>query len=423
MKYKAINLKSGIKLVTITSLSSNAVTIAAFLKAGFRFDPVNKPGLAHFTEHMVFDGTKSFPNAREEAQAIEQYGGWHMAFTWIEHQKHTVHIPKPHFEIGIKILLETIYKPLIKDIEVSREKGVVQEEILKNLSDPSRAIWDYVWMPLFFQNTHVGRPYTGTIDDLQNISRDDVRQFISDNYTADKIVILVAGDLEHEQIVQAIEKESVSLDRLEKKRNIVKLLPKRATKVLVYEDQIYAQAAIFVGVETVPYISSVKPIFDIIREILGGYFGANLVQTLRNEGGLIYDWGCFEDNFTESGYIVFNVSTAPQNVEKVISIILNEFDRLAKGKITEKEIERAKGHLIGSIYANVEKGLDYIDWFGMQELMNPNNVLNIGDQIKIYNKITKSDVKNICAQYLNKDKILIGVLGEANETSIKKLTG
>lgn len=66
MKYKKIALKKGASLIMITGLSTNAVTLAAFIKAGFRFDPTNKPGLAHFTEHMIFDGTESFPSTREK---------------------------------------------------------------------------------------------------------------------------------------------------------------------------------------------------------------------------------------------------------------------------------------------------------------------------------------------------------------------
>jgi len=85
MIYQKTKLKNGLTLVTITGISTNAVAISAYIRAGFRFDPVSKPGLAHFTEHMLFNGTKSFPNPRAVAQAVEKYGGWHDAFTRIEH--------------------------------------------------------------------------------------------------------------------------------------------------------------------------------------------------------------------------------------------------------------------------------------------------------------------------------------------------
>lgn len=421
MKYKTITLKEGARLVMITDLSTNAVTLAAFIRAGFRFDPTNKPGLAHFTEHIIFDGTKSFPSAKEEAQAIDKYGGWHMAFTWIEHQRHIVHVPKDYALIGLKVLLETLSKPLIKKSEVEKEKGVVQEEILKNLSDPTRAIWDCAWLPLFFQNTHIGRPYSGTIEDLKRISQTDVKKFISNNYTPQKTAFIVAGDIEEKLIIDLLEKEYRMSSSINKESKLDPLIPQRNKRVLVHKNPSYYQTSIFIGVETVPYASPLKPVLEIIREILGGYFGTNLIQTLRDKGGLIYDWACYTDNFTESGYIIFNVAVAHENVYKVIIIILAEFSRLAKGDISDEEIEIAKGHLIGSIYANVERGLDYVDWYGIQELLNPQNILSVQEQIDIYKKIEKQNIITAASKFFNKDKILIGIIGGAEESLVRNL--
>lgn len=421
MKSKTIILKNGARLVMITGLSTNAVTLAAFIRAGFRFDPIDKPGLAHFAEHMIFDGTESFPSTKEEAQAIDQYGGWHMAFTWIEHQRHIVHVPKDYTSIGLNVLLETLSKPLIKKSEVEKEKGVVREEILKNLSDPTRAIWDYAWLPLFFQNTRIGRPYSGTIEDLKKISQTDVKKFISNNYTPQKTVFIVAGDIEEKLIIDLFEKDYRVSNHLNKKSEPDPLMPQRNKRVLVHKDPRYYQTSIFIGVETVPYTSPFKPVLEIVREILGGYYGTNLIQTLRDKGGLIYDWACYADNFTESGYIIFNVSVAHENVYKVISIILTEFDRLAKGDLSDEEIEIAKGHLIGSIYANVERGLDYVEWYGMQELLNPQNVLSVQEQIRVYQSIDNKEIKTIASKYTDKSKILVGVVGQADESHIMNL--
>ena len=418
MKYKTITLKNGARLVRITGLSTNAVTLAAFIRAGFRFDPIDKPGLAHFAEHMIFDGTESFPSTKEEAQAIEKHGGWHMAFTWIEHQRHIVHVPKDYAPIGLRVLLETLSKPLIKKSEVEKEKGVIREEILKNLSDPTRAIWDYAWLPLFFQNTRIGRPYSGTIEDLEKISQTDVKKFIANNYIPQKTVFIVAGDIEEELIIELIEKGFKRPIIFNKESKFEPLMPQISKKVLVHKDPSYYQTSIFIGAETVPYISPLKPALEIVREILGGYFGTNLIQTLRDKGGLIYDWTCFTDNFDESGYIIFNVAVAHENVYKVIPIVLAEFNRLVRGDISDEEIEIAKGHLIGSIYANIEKGLDYVEWYGMQEILNPQGVVSVKEQIDIYKKVSKQEITAVASRFLNKDKILVGVVGNVEESGV-----
>src|SRR3989304_6611602 len=98
MNYLTKTTKNGIKVVLINGLQTNAVTVSAYLRSGFRFDPKNRPGIAHFTEHMVFHGTKSFPSSRTISEEIEKFGGWSSAITWIEHQKYLLHLPKTQFE-------------------------------------------------------------------------------------------------------------------------------------------------------------------------------------------------------------------------------------------------------------------------------------------------------------------------------------
>lgn len=424
MKYKAINLKNGIRLITITGLSTNAVTIAAYIRAGFHLDPIDKPGLSHFVEHMVFSGTKSFPSFREEAEAVERYGGWHTAYTWIEEQKHYAHISKGRFEEGLNVLLESIFMPLIKEEEIEKEKGVIKEEVLRNKADPANAIWNYVWFPLFFQDTPLARPYYGDIEDLDKISKADVDEFISNNFIPENMILLVAGDIEIDDIEEKIKKKVDKLlvnREIKTAMNLTPLKPFRKNKIVIHNDPSYYKTSIIIGVQTVDFSSKEKHVLNLIGDLIGGYFGTNLVRKLRDKGGLIYNWGVYQDNLIDTGYLAFNTSTAHENVLKVVKIILDEFQRLSQGKITKEEVNIAKGHLTGSLLANIEKGQDYIGWYGLQELLNTKKVLSIDEQIKIYKKIDIDTIKSTAAKYLTKENILIGLLGKSVTSEIEEL--
>jgi zinc protease len=155
--------------------------------------------------------------------------------------------------------------------------------------------------------------------------------------------------------------------------------------------------------------------------MLAGYFGAPLIQRLRDKGGLIYTWNCYQDNFNDNGYLMFNVTVAHENVNRVISIILQEFKRFAQGKLTNDEIEMAKSHLIGSILANTETGQDYIQWYGLQELLNPEHVLSIEGKIALYKKISINEIKDTAIKYFSNDNIFIAAIGKASEASLYKM--
>ena len=100
MNYRKIQLANGSPLVLLQIPSSSSVTISAYIKAGYRYDPIRKPGLAHFVEHMLFTGTKKYPSHHDLASVIEKYGGYHMAFTWIDYQNHYIRFPHEQFHLG-----------------------------------------------------------------------------------------------------------------------------------------------------------------------------------------------------------------------------------------------------------------------------------------------------------------------------------
>lgn len=416
MKYTKVTLQNGLRLVMITGLASNAATITAYIRGGFRFDPPNRAGLSHFTEHIIFR-----LKSNDLAQAVERNGGWSSAFTWIEHQEHMVHLPKDNFEDGVKLILGHILRTSTTKSEVEKEKGVVKEEILRNKSDPSKAIWDYAWFPLFFQGTTLSRPYSGNTEDISAISETDVKSFASSYFQTENIVLFVAGNLNSTYIQEIVEKYNKKYKGKYKKKYIYTIVPKVKKHVFVHKDESYYQTSLAIGIKTVAFNSPLKYTLDILKDMLAGYFGAPLIQRLRDEGGLIYAWNAYQDNLSDIGYFMFNVTVAHENVERVISIVLQEFKRFAQGKFTSDEIEMAKSHLIGSILANTQTGQDYIQWYGLQELLNPKKVLSIEDKISLYKKISVDEIKDVAVKYFASNNIFISAIGKTNESSLSKL--
>ncbi len=421
MIYSRKVFKKDLSLVTITGLPTNAITIAIYVKGGFRFDPQNRPGLSHFTEHIIFNAAENSTKFSNLVQAVERCGGWRSAFTWIEYQEHIVHLPKDNFEDGLRLTLETIFEPFITNSEVEKEKGVVKEEILRNKSDPSKAIWDYVWFPLFFQGTCLARPYSGTAEDVSMLSEADVKSFTSNYFKTKNAVLFVAGNLEQTYIQEIVNRYSKKYKSNYKKEDARTLVPKIKKRVLVYRDDSYYQTSLVIGIQTVSANSSLKYTFDILREMLAGYFSAPLIQRLRDEGGLIYTWNSFQDNVSDTGYLLFNVTVAHENVNRVASIVLQEFKRFADGEFTNDEVEMAKSHLVGSILANTETGQDYIRWYGLQELLTPKRVLSIEDKIKLYRQISSNLIREVAGKYFRSDNIFLGAIGKTNESSLLNL--
>lgn len=420
MKYQKILLANGSTLVLLQMPSSSGVTISAYIKAGYRFDPRGKPGLAHFVEHMLFTGTKKYPSHRDLALAIEKYGGFHMAFTWIDYQNHYIRLPREQFHFGAEILLDTLFQSLIQRDEVEKEKEIVKKEILRNLSDSEKAVWNYVWLPQFFQGTVLSRPYSGTQKDVEKFTRNDVIDYIHSHFQPKSIIYFIAGDIEMKKVEG---KMNTQIEKyLSGSKNVPLPIVKRKTikrvSVRMYPSD---YVSLIVAIPTVSIYSSDRHVLEILRNILSRDFGASLPEKLRSHGGLVYTCSSYNDNLFDTGYFLFQTATWKKNVIKVLKIILEEFQRIAQGKIDEKEINTAKSNLIGRLLSNMETGSDYIEWYALQELYGLNPVLHIQDQINIYRDISKKDILAGARKYFLNDKIYIAAYGNIHQQEIEKL--
>lgn len=420
MNYQRTRLQNGSSLVVLQMPYSSSVTISAYVKAGFRFDPLDKPGLAHFTEHMLFTGTKNYPTHSSLANAIERHGGFHMAFTWIDYQSHYVRFPRDQLHVGIEILFDTLFHSLIHSEEITKEKGRVNQEILRNISDPEKAIWNYVWLPLFFNNTPLSRPYSGMPQDVETFTRRDVLQFLHAHFQPKNTVYFVAGDLSLSEAVQSMNRH-VKKYRLVSKKPVIPPIERTVTGRVSVRPHESDAVSLMVAIPTVSIYSSDRHILEILRNLLARDFGASLPDKLRNRGGLIYTWSSAQDNLFDTGYLLFKTATHKKNSMKVVQIIIEEFQRIARGEIHDEEIEAAKGSLIGRLLSNIETGSDYIRWYSLQEFYSLEKVLHIHDQITLYKNISKKDVLSVAKRYFSIDQVYISVCGNVEQKELEKL--
>lgn len=416
--YKEIVLSNGAKLILINIPRSYSVTISAFIKAGFHSDPKELPGLAHFVEHMIFKGCDAYPSSLELAQAVEKHGGWHNAYTGIDYQQHTIHMPSDKLEEGVKVLLSSLSSPLFDESEIENEKNVLNEEILKNISNPERAIWDYAWQPLFFENTSLARPYSGTAEDVKKIEKKDLVSFVQKHFVPDSTVFLVAGDIQEKNIIEYFEAYGKNYIREGETQDLTINFTSQ-NQVKIYPLDI-DQSTIFISIKTVPLKSNDRFILNLICDFLGGFYASKLPMELRDRHGLIYNWYTYQENLQETGYLYFMFSTGNNNIHKSIKIVLSEFQKLANGILSQDDFDIAKSHLIGSLKSNIQHGLDYINWYGPQALLS-DHIFTIDEAVQKYNSIKIEEVKDLCIKYFNGDNIYIAIAGSANEKEIKAL--
>lgn len=410
-----------LEVTTISGLPTKSVAITAFVKAGFRHDPPGKEGLAHFSEHMLFNGTKNYPSHKIEAEMLEKFGGKHTAFTWIDEQYHTVKLPQEQLSLAVSIILESLFLPLINEANIEREKNIVLEEIKRSNSNPSYAFWNKVWLDLFFQDTPLARPYYGTEEKNLKFKQPDVHDFLNTFFLPSNTSLFISGN-ELGETWSLVEKELQNIKQTKGMASIPEVAP--VQKKRLYQDSNYDSevVGVGVGVPTIPMKNvENRIVLDIIKDMIGGYFGTNLVSSLKEKGGLIYTWNMYHENLTDSGYIMFQTTCSSKNAEIVTLEILNEFERLATGNFREEEAQIAKGHLKGNVMMTIERPEDFNMWYGIQKARGLDIPLSVDEYVKKVDLVSLEDLKKVASKYFQRKNVLAGILGKADLPKVEEL--
>jgi secreted Zn-dependent insulinase-like peptidase len=137
-EYRALVLRNGMKVVLISDPAADKAAASVDVNAGSNSDPGNFPGLAHFLEHMLFLGTKKYPQAGEYQEYIAGHGGSHNAYTAYENTNYYFDINPDYLEPALDRFSQFFIAPLFTAEYVERERNAVHSEYQSGLEDDSR---------------------------------------------------------------------------------------------------------------------------------------------------------------------------------------------------------------------------------------------------------------------------------------------
>ena len=316
---------------------------------------------------------------------------------------------------GIDVLQQTIRYPLLKNVELQKEKQSVTEEINKDRFEPNIAVWDYAWNEAFWRGSSLARPYTGNVNDLNDISITDVQKFI-DEISFNKGVLCIAGNFDTNYALNIVEKYFGDIKN-KGKNAAQKIAPHKGGSLKILPNNTDNTYLMF-GFKTIKKDHNDTHALRLISRLLGGSFSGILVNELR-EKGFIYDWVLDQDLLQETGYIYFKTSTGRKFLNETIKQICYSFKRVAKGKFSKEEFEIAQSQTIGELLLNMETTADYNGWYGEQEFLSGKSYTP-QEIAKIYKEITIDSVAKVAKKYFTANNWYLGLVGKASPKEIER---
>ena len=395
-------LPSGLRIVTEEERSVRSAAFGIWVNVGSRDESLSTAGASHFLEHLLFKGTKT-RTALEISSSIEAVGGETNAFTSKEYTCFYARVIDKDLPLAVNVISDLITSSVVKAADVDAERKVVLEEIAMRDDDPSDLIHD-LFLEKYYGDTPLGRPILGTVDSINEMSRSTVFNYYRKRYRPQDLVVAVAGNIKHKEVVHLVEDALSKDDFLDQPKADYEIRSSGPVKVpgrgqVTLLDRKTEQAHIVYGVEGVARNDKRRFALSILATALGGGMSSRLFQEIREKRGLAYSTYAYSQQFAGSGVLSFYVGCKPDRAIEATKIIQDILHDVAEKGLTQEEILRAKGAVSGSLVLSQEDTGSRMTRIGKSELVY-GEIMSFDQILQEIADVTPDQIKEIARQSL-----------------------
>jgi predicted Zn-dependent peptidase len=382
-------LDSGERVVSERLDHVRSAAVGYWIGAGSRDEELLEAGVTHFIEHLLFKGTSRY-SALEIAEIFDGLGGELNAATSREHTLVYARVPDHHLETAMDVMSDMVFSPSFAELDAERE--VVLEEIAMYDDAPQELVHDLIAEAVFGDHP-LGRPVIGTAGVISSIAREAIARYHSEMYVPANIVVAAAGNIEHERIVELVERalatrNALGESRLNARPPLVQASPPR----LRFHRKDTEQYHVCLGAPGISRSDRRRFAASILDAILGGSASSRLFQEIREKRGMAYAVYSFVSQYTDTGQIGVYLGTREDNLADALAITADQIADIAGGNLPERELERAKENLKGRILLSMESTSTRMNRLG-KSLITDSELLSLD---RIVAEIDAVEATSVC---------------------------
>ena len=406
---------------------AETATIGVWIDAGSRYEGAKNNGAAHFLEHISFKGTSKRTQQQLEME-IENMGGHLNAFTSREQTAYFANVFKEDVPKAVEILSDILLNSKLDEAAIERERGVILREMEEVNKNDEELVFDHLHATAF-QGTGLGRTILGSEQNVRSLTKQDLQDYISTHYTADRMVVVGAGAVDHDQLCELSDTHFGSLSN-SSKTGANALVPDDAasgTSLFTGSDirikfDSDNTASIALAFEGASWTSEYSFPLMLMQTMLGS-FDRLSGQASRNlaskfcmdiaQHDLAYSMKSFNTNYKDTG--LFGVYlTAPDNkLDDLMWYTMNNLLRLVH-KVSDEELARAKTQLKASLLMSLNGHSAMAEDIGRQMLTYGRRMTPLELFTRI-DAITKEDVHATASKVINDQDHALAAIGGIHE--------
>ena len=415
MKFNETILPNGLKVITVPMTDNPAVTVLVMVSTGSKYEKKETNGLSHFLEHMVFKGTPKRPRSIDISRELESLGAQYNAFTAQEYTGYYAKVNPDHIDTALDVVSDIYLNPLLDQVEIEKEKGVIVEEIKMYQDLPHRYVQN-LFMSLVYGDQPAGWNIAGTEENVKSFSQKDFIKYRKEHYVAEATTVIISGSFNEKNIIEKVGKafSGISLDKKDNKVPVVQVQTKPEIMVKFKETD---QAHLVVGVRSFDAKSENDVVLAVLSTMLGRGMSSRLFQKLREEMGVGYYVNASQDSYTDHGLFSISTGVDTKRVEEVIKVLLAECKKIISEQISEDEMKKVKDYICGSFMLGLETSDARAEYVAIDTILK-GKITPPKEEIEKIQKVTVEQVKEIAKKIFVDEGLNLAIIGPYKDKAI-----
>lgn len=340
-------LANGLTVAVDPLPGAESVAMGLYAMVGSRSEPEACSGLAHLVEHMVFKGAGK-RGTRELAEAIEDVGGYMNA--WTSRDQTTFHgrVLARDTALLAELIADLVRAPHMDDAHLDREKTVILSEIGETVDSPDDLVNDHLFEAAFMSQP-LGRSILGREESLCNITREDCLGWMNGELVPSRLILSASGKVDPGEVLKIAERLFGDMEDAPG----TPIGSAEFTGGLRNDRREFEQAHWCLGLPGLAASDPRMPSLAVFVQALGGGTSSRLFQELREERGLAYSIGSWNQAFADTGLVAIGCAAdrnrAVESMNLAREVLADTIESL-----TDAEVRRAKAQMEAGVLMSLE---------------------------------------------------------------------
>ena len=340
-------LGNGLTVAVDSIAGAESVAMGLYAMVGSRSEPEHLCGLAHLVEHMVFKGAGK-RNTRDLAEAIEDVGGFMNA--WTSRDQTTFHgrVLARDTALLAELIADLVREPHLDETHLEREKEVILSEIGESVDSPDDLVHDHLFEAAYVDQP-LGRSVLGREPGLRRITRDDCVQWMTGELVPSRLILSASGRVDADDVLKLA--EHLFGDMEDKPGTPIGSA--HFTGGVRNDHRDFEQAHWALGLPGLAASDPRMPALSTFVQALGGGTSSRLFQELREERGMAYSVGAWQQAYADTGIVAIGCAAdrnrAAESMSLARGVLADTIETL-----TDAEVRRARAQMEAGLLMALE---------------------------------------------------------------------